>query len=242
MNSIEYEILSCSALLPLYLGEGRRRLIGIIAEKLKENYGRSLVVNVVDAIVIDMREIMDDYVVAAFIYTYINGDYVVWSTNDLSPKGVIAPKHIVVLPKNDFEDIVKSLKEISNGLIGKPKLLLSGKTRCFGSHPIECYISSYKSFVYRYDDICLQLKCTGNQLRIDTVTMADKFVSSLIDGTGKLVDSILSRLPRRGRKSFGDEVKEEITSQALRYLSQMVKKYMIVFPKTPEYMELFKIS
>ena len=242
MTSIEYEILSCSALLPFYLGEGRRRLIRIIADRLKEFYGRDLVVNGLDALIIDMREIIGDFVVAAYIYTYVNGDIVIWSSNEVSMERIIVPEHIVVLPKNDFEDMVKSLKELSNGLVSKPKLLLSGKTKCLKSDPLECYISSYKKFAYRYDDISLQLKCDSSSLRIDTVMLADKFVSSLIEGTGKLVDCVSSHLPWRSRKSFAKKVKDEVTDEALKYLSELAKKYRVIFPKTPEYMELFKIS
>ncbi len=242
LSNIEYEILSCCSLLPLYLGEGRRRLIAIIAEELRNIYGYDLVVNGLDAIIVDMKEFIKDHAVAAHIYTFINGDIVVWSSKDISLEGMMLPDNIVVLPKSDFEDMVKSLKELSSGVVSKPKLLLSGKTKCFKKDLLECYISSYKEFVYRYDDISLQLKCNGATLKIDTVMLADKFVSSLIDGTGKLVETIASHLPRRSRRFFAKKVKDEITDEALRYLAELAKKYMVVFPKTPEYMELFKIT
>ncbi|MCE4618651.1 MAG: hypothetical protein F7C37_04325 [Desulfurococcales archaeon] len=242
MTSIEHEILSCCSLLPLYLGEGRRRLIRIISEELRNIYGYDLVVNSLDAIIVDMREFIGDYAVASYIYTFINGDVVVWSSKDMSLEGLVLPDNIVVLPKSYFEDMVKSLKELSNGVISKPKLLLSSKIKCLKREPLECYISSYKEFVYRYDDISLQLKCNSSTLRIDTVMLADKFVSSLIEGTGKLVDSIASHLPWHSRRFFAKKVKDEITDEALKYLARLAKKYMIIFPKTPEYMELFKIS
>jgi len=242
LTSIENEILSCSALLPFYLGEGRRSLLRIIADRLKEFYSRDLIVNCLDALIIDMREIIGDYVVAAYIYTYVNGDIVIWSSNEVSMERIIVPERIVVLSKNVFEDVVKSLKDLSNGLVRKPKLLLSGKTKCLKGEQLECYISSYKKFTYRYDDISLQLKCDSSSLRIDTVMLADKFVSSLIEGTGRLIDCVSSYLPWRSRKFFAKKVKDEITDEALKYLSELAKKYKVVFPKTPEYMELFKIS
>ncbi len=242
LTNIENEILSCCSLLPLYLGEGRRRLIRVIAEELEKSYNLNLVVNGLEAIVVDMRDLIGDHVVASYIYTFINGDVVIWSSNELSFEGILPPRNIVVQTKNYFEEIVKSLKELSSGVVSKPKLLLSGKIKCLKREPLECYISSYKEFVYRYDDISLQLKCDSSSLRIETVMLADKFVSSLIEGTGKLVDSIASHLPRRSRRFFAKKVKDEITDEALKYLAGLAKKYMIMFPKTPEYMELFKIS